>query len=467
MKRITYLIFPLLCFLGCKKAEFLDRNYNQSNIVPSTLSDFEAILDTDVELNASGNTTRGPIPGLGEAGSDDYYLLDADFNGSLRSLKAQNYYIWDKHPYDGTVPYDWVWPYKVVFYANTVLDGLQNVARTESNATDYDRIKGSALFIRAHTFYQLAQVYAPPYNEATASSDLGIPLRLTAEVEEKISRATLKATYDKIIEDLETSLGLLPDQPIIKTRPGKQASYALLARVFQSMRKYDQSQKYVNLSLAINNELLDYNTVNSSLTYPFSPGAHQHKEVIFACKIISDPYFTFPFRPDIAYIPADLYDLYNDGDLRKTVFFGTRNGLIFYKGSYDGKVHCFGGIATDELFLIRAENSAREGKLSEALTDINLLLESRWDKNKTFIPLSSNDQEEVLNIVLTERRKELIFRALRWTDLRRLNMEGKNISLQRTVNGETYFLPPNDPRYTYPIPDEVISFNPGMPQNER
>lgn len=466
MKTLLYITLFLLLSIGCKRGDFLDEKPNQSNIVPMTLTDFDAILDRDIELNASGNTTRGPVPGLGEAGSDNYYLLDADYSGKLLP-KQQNYYIWKKDPYDGSVVNDWVYPYKVVFYANTVLDGLENVERTSLNSQDFDRIKGSAIFIRSHAFYQLAQVFAPPYNNETALSDWGIPLRLTAEVEERIVRSNLRETYDKIVEDLKTSASLLPDFPAIKTRPSKRAAYALLARVFQTMRNYSESQKYVNLSLLINSELLDYNTVDATLTYPFRGGAQNHKEVIFACKIVGDPVTAYTFRSNIAYIPSDLYDLFSDFDLRKKVFFGKRNGLISYKGSYDGQANCFGGLATDELYLIRAENNAREGKLDEALMDINTLLINRWDKNQTFVPLSSTDPEQVLNFVLTERRKELLFRGLRWTDLRRLNMEGRNISLNRTINGQTYILQPNDPRYTYPIPTEVISFNPDMPQNKR
>lgn len=466
MKTFIYIFILFASLTACNRSEFLDEKPNQSNVVPKTLADFEAILDRDVELNASGNTTRGPVPGLGEAGSDNYYLLDADFNGRV-SPKAQNYYTWAKEPYDGTGVYDWIFPYKVVFYANNVLDGLEQVERTTDNMRDFDRIKGSALFIRAHTFYQLAQVFAPPYNESTATSDWGIPLRLTAEVEEKLFRPTVQETYDKIIEDLKASVELLPDIPAIKTRPSKQAAYGLLARVYQTMQNYSESQIYADQCLGINNELLDYNTVDASLAYPFRGGAQNHKEVIFACKIVADPLLNYSFRSNIAYVDLDLYDDYEDEDLRKNVFFGLRNGLPFYKGSYDGQLLSFGGIAIDEIYLIRAENHARGGNLEAALNDINTLLKSRRDQNTTFVPFISDNENEVMDIVLNERRKELIFRGLRWTDLRRLNLEGRNIELRRLVNGQEFILPPNDPRYTYPIPHEVISFNPDMPQNER
>jgi len=55
-------------------------------------------------------------------------------------------------------------------------------------------------------------------------------------------------------------------------------------------------------------------------------------------------------------------------------------------------------------------------------------------------------------------------RTLRYTDLKRLNKEGANITLTRFIKGQTYTLLPNDPRYALPIPDDVIQVS-GMPQN--
>ena len=69
--------------------------------------------------------------------------------------------------------------------------------------------------------------------------------------------------------------------------------------------------------------------------------------------------------------------------------------------------------------------------------------------------------------VLTERRKELLMRGLRWTDLRRLNRDSRfAVTLSRTVQGQEYLLPPGDPRYTLLIPNEVI-VNSGIAQNSR
>jgi hypothetical protein len=98
--------------------------------------------------------------------------------------------------------------------------------------------------------------------------------------------------------------------------------------------------------------------------------------------------------------------------------------------------------------------------------DLNTLLTARYHAG-AFSPLSAASAAEALVLVLKERRKELLFRGLRWSDLRRFNLEkGKEVTLERQLNGTVHTLPPNDPRYVLPIPDIVIQLG-GIPQNQR
>ncbi len=112
-----------------------------------------------------------------------------------------------------------------------------------------------------------------------------------------------------------------------------------------------------------------------------------------------------------------------------------------------------------------AESYIRKGNIVEGLAKLNELSEKRW-KIGTFIPFSASTQEDALEIVLTERRKELILRGLRWTDIKRLNLQGKNIVLNRNVNGQSYNLQPNDLKYAIAIPEDIIKLT-GMQQNPR
>lgn len=444
-------ILGILFFAACKKSDFLNSKPDQSLVVPTTLKDFQGILDNDRYMNGAGN--NGIIPSLGEIGADNYYLADADYVSNLMQ-NEQNEYIWAKQVYPGIDVVDWNQAYRSVFYSNIVLEGLSKINITTDQQTIWNNLEGSALFYRAHMFYQLAQVFAPPYNENSASTDLGIPLRLGTQVNDEIQRASIQQTYDKIIADLKSALALLPRDPLYKTRPSSIAVFGLLARVYQTMQNYDSAFAYANNYLQLKNTLLDYNN------YISNPIPRFNDEVIFNC-LLSVP---APIRYN--YVDTVLYSSYDLNDLRKTLFFGSRGGKPNFGMSYDG-FQPFGGIATDEVYLIRAECYARKGNTNAALTDLNALLNKRW-KSGTFTPYTATDANDALRQILSERRKELVWRALRWTDLRRLNKDPQfAITLKRIIQGQAYTLPPNDLRYVYPIPDNVISFNPGMPQNPR
>lgn len=467
MKKINYkchvhfLLYILFLFSSCTKSKFLSAVPDQSLIVPSTLEDLQALMDNDLVINGSGN--YGIVPSLGEVASDNYYCSDNVFTTRLSAM-YQNAYLWKEKIYTNEVVFDWDFPYRVVFYSNVVLEGLKGIKVTSVNQSAWDNIEGEALFNRAHMFYQLAQVFAPPYDQGKASSLLGIPLRLEADIGEKITRATLQQTYDQIISDLKDAAALLPVRPLYKTRPSKPAAYALLARVYQTMENYETSLLYADSCLALDDSLLDYNTVDTSSQRPF---ARFNSEVIFNCTLQSTD--NVPFLPYIGgLVDSMLYQSYEPGDLRRPIFFkDLGNGGFTFIGTYDGNTFPFGGIATDEVYLIRAECYARTGNVSAAMEDLNTLLEKRY-RLGAFTPLTAATSQEALELVLSERRKELCFRGLRWTDLRRLNQEPDfAVSLKRMIDGQAYTLPPNDPRYTYPIPDDVIGFNPNMSQNKR
>ncbi len=122
-------------------------------------------------------------------------------------------------------------------------------------------------------------------------------------------------------------------------------------------------------------------------------------------------------------------------------------------------------MTTDEVYLIRAECLARLGQKDAALADLNILMKKRWRNTVTYPIIVAADATEALNRILVERRKELLRRGLRWTDLRRLNKEPQYaVTITRVVNGITYTLEPNSYKDTFPIPDDIIAAT-GMQQN--
>jgi len=171
-----------------------------------------------------------------------------------------------------------------------------------------------------------------------------------------------------------------------------------------------------------------------------------------------------------ARVDTGLLALYNEGDLRKIVFFHAApevDGSQLFKGSYDGSdTGIFVGLTTGETLLIRAEAAVRLGKIEEALSSLNTLLNKRWSKN-SFSPITETNPDRLLKIILQERRKELAFRGRRWADLKRLNLDASSsTTLKRIIEGRTYILEPNSLKYAIKIPKTVIDLS-GMTQNQR
>lgn len=444
---IILLICTCLWCGGCKK--YLDAKPSQGLVVPTTLADLQALLDYYPKMNNFD-------VGAGEFSADDYYLTGEDWN--TLSEYDRRLYTWEKDYVFNPGYNDWRVSYETVYYANTVLEAVENIQEVPLNKTERDNVKGQALFFRGKKYLEMAFIWAKAYDSQTAAQDLGMPLRLHTDFNVPSTRASVQQTYEQVLNDLKGAAALLPVTPKHKMRPSKPAAFALLARAYLSMRQYDQAGAYADSCLQLYQTLTDYNTVNANASFPFAAFG---PEVIFDSRIGIPP----PIIGGKARIDSTLYNSYHANDLRKMVFFKSMgSGVYAFKGTYNGQT-LFSGVASDEVYLMRAECFARQGKVAEAMGDLNNLLKNRWKKG-LFTPLEAADGAAALSLILTERRKELLTRGLRWMDIKRLNKEGAGISLQRVINNTVYQLPANDLRFALPLPEDILELT-GMEQNPR
>lgn len=452
---IRFLVIPILCMVfatACEKG-WLEAKRDLNSVLPQSLDDLEALLNS-----YAVDPIAHEYAGMVSACDDDFYVD----NEQLKAYGEKNFnlYTWAPiiYPVADDPVSEWNNSYMQVLYANVVLEKLARIARDAGNADRWDNIKGGALFFRAKAFYNLARCFAPPY-DINAATALGIPLRLTSDPNPVSKRASLMETYDQITGDLKQAVSLLTLAPNTKINASKQAAYGMLARVYLSMREYDKAGSYADSSLQIHSTLIDYNTVHpgEDNSYPFE---EFNEEVIFHSYLM--PLYLAP-HASIGKADTVLFAFYDEHDLRKSLFFRANMG---FRGNYSGSSFKFGGLATDEILLIRAECRARAGNSEGALDDLNRLLRHRY-VDGGYKPYVGMQGDELLRLILKERRKELLHRGLRWDDLRRLNQEaGYETTLVRVLDSVRYELPPNDPRYTLPIPMEVIKAT-GMLQNVR
>jgi len=429
--------------IACNKNKYLEIDPSGNFSTINTLADCQSLLNN--------KDLFGENPVLGEISSDGYYIDTNIWN--FLSTSEQNAYTWQVDIFEGqrNVP-DYSIPYAQVHIANQVLTALARIKVSDVQQSEKNNIEGIAYFFRAYAFYNLLQLFAGPYESSTATSDNGIALPLTPDINEIYSRASMQASYDRVITDLQNAKKGLIDK-VYRDQPSKPAVDAMLARVFLSMREYHKAGAYADSCLQNYDKLMNYSSLNLSQP-PTIP--YLNDEILYYSNMRNNNGIILRSINRYSIIDTVLYGSYADNDLRKVVFFSIYpNNLPGYKASYTGNQFAFSGLATDEVYLIRAECKARAGDVQGALKALNTLLSSRF-KPGTFQPYNASTPQGALQLILEERRKELVCRGLRFTDLRRLNKEGAGIMLNRIVNSKTYRLAPNDLRYTLPIPDDAI-----------
>ncbi|ANH80008.1 hypothetical protein A8C56_02565 [Niabella ginsenosidivorans] len=458
MKIIVSVIRAFYCFAAlaflASCSRFLDKKADSSIDTPNSIQVLQALLDNSDVFNIS------ITPAFGEASADDYFVEET----TLKTLEERlsSIYTWNPIPYKYSN--DWSACYTTVYYANLCLESIEKIPRNPANESQWDYIKGAALFHRAYAFLNLAWTFSKAYDEASANTDMGIDLRLQSDFKVPSKRSSVAETYERIISDAKASLIYLPDSTNHVFRPSRAAASGLLARAYLSMRNYDSAFKYADICLSIKSDLLDYNTVTDN-DNPFSNTAYNGETIFYSSMNFSSPQELLERNYGRAMIDTLLYSQYDENDLRKTLFFISNGSYFEFKGMYSvGVSRYFTGIALDEIYLIHAECSVRLGRSQIALKDLNELLRKRWNKDDAYKELALNDDKEVLALVLKERRKELLMRGLRWADIKRLNKEGANIVPARFVDGAVIELPVNDSRYALPLPDDIINIT-GMQQN--
>jgi starch-binding outer membrane protein, SusD/RagB family len=461
LKYIIHLVALMaLSGVACTK-DALNQKPDATIAIPTTISDFQQMLD-GLEGGAISNA-----PGLfsyrslGDYLSDELTVTDNNYNTYFKGTPfVAGVVTWDKNMFSSLTSTngcrEWDNQYKIILSTNVALEGLSKIAVTGSNRSSWNLAEGIALFIRGQLFYNLAQFWAKPYNAATASTDPGIVLRTHSDASAASVRSTVKESYDQILNDLKDALPLLPNTSsentqLSKVRPSKAAAYGALARTYLAMGDSVNMEKYADSALQLYSTLMDYN----SLSY-FS---NFNAEMVYSSVDFGGtPAGQYgPWNIDTNFIKS-----YDADDLRKTLFFvnsAYAGGYVFI-GDYSGN-YAFTGIAVDELYLLRAEGNARLSNTADALADLNTLLVKRY-KSGTFVPRTAVDAGDALAQVITERRKELVMRGCRWTDLRRLNTDSRfAVTLSRKLLGVSYTLPPNDSRYTLQIPAYIISASNG------
>jgi tetratricopeptide (TPR) repeat protein len=498
---LLFLITSIFGLQSCKK--FLDEKPSKStSLVVSNTEQLSALLNNYSQFYQQGNRTA-------IYSSDNFGLTTEIYKArpGTFTMAAIEFALWDIEnlPNDGREGF-WSGEYKKIFYANMVLANLDRVTGSQE---EKDILKAESHFIRAYSYFELANTYCLPYTEANKNAQ-GLPLKTTVSFEEPLVRAPLSEVYNLIESDLEEALKmkvkLVQNGKARHWRANLPAVNGFAARYYLQRNNYTEALKYANLALDEYSTLVDYNTemrYGKDQTVLVDGGTSNQKSVKIVYPYTHDNqtdmtdmigwkeflYFRMLYHESWWYIPSqELLNLYDsDNDLRYKYHYVQNysydRGMINPSFSYPGYIFFYkdrvpSGPTTAEMYLIKAECLARTDKVPDAISAVNMLHIKRM---KTGTPaLTASNKDQAIKVILEERRREMPF-SMRWFDLRRFNNNdypGDDVVLNRTffpyttanVNGSespiNYTLEKNSTRYAAPIPQtEIISSQGVIQQN--
>ncbi|HQU94641.1 MAG TPA: RagB/SusD family nutrient uptake outer membrane protein [Saprospiraceae bacterium] len=406
-------------------------------------------------FKTKGDVERGVLGAYNSLQALSYYgrtyitfsdLASDNYIHPLNATSTEYAEIDNNHilPENASVDGMWTSIYDGLNVANNVISKIPTLnflTQEEKN-----KALGELYFLRALNHFNLLNYFG------------GVPLKLKPTVglsDINAARNSVDEVYQSIIEDLTFASQNLSNNSSLKNRASQSAANALLARVYLYKKDYNNAALYA--SKVINEggySLLD--------NYGDIFATDESKESIFEVDFtpldrnrIAE--YNFPLtkngRGEVAPDPA-FVSSYSPNDTRYAATFAF-SGNVPYVIKYDDLSTGSDNIIVlrlAEMYLIRAEANAKlNGNPSEILADIN-----RVRQRAGLADLTTNNVNELIVAIETERRFELAFEGQRWFDLVRT---GRAIDVLPNVN-ENYQL-------LFPIPQSELltNTNPGMKQN--
>ncbi|MEG2556234.1 MAG: RagB/SusD family nutrient uptake outer membrane protein [Odoribacter sp.] len=450
-----------LAFLSGGCSNFLDE-IDKDKLIPENVGHYSAVLLEEF-------SRKFPIESSVDFMTDN--IVENPNVAEERRSSFKTVYTWkaeielDENNEGVAVNRAWGECYEDIAIANYVLELIDD---GQGSVQEKQFVKGEAHFVRAYCYFNLVNLYSVPYNQETASKDLGVPLRTGTTVEQVYHRASVKKCYEQIEKDLLEAKRLIKESGMVKSKwhPSETVCDLLLSRVYLYTCRWQLAIDYAS-------EVMKRKQLSRVVSQ--SPLITEDKEEVIytACKL---PYFDLVIFEKGWQVTPELVSLYLAGDARKESFFKystTWRTYISVKQEHSFTKMGTYSMRVSEAYLNRAEAYSMLGQHQSARTDMVNLLNYRFlnaSKVEQIVPTTN-----LLEFTLTERRKELCFEEHhRWFDLRRMKVRPyiKHEYTQTDIEGgnsgtSTYTLPPNDLNYTLPIPLEEREKNPLIKNNER
>jgi len=383
----------------------------------------------------------------------------------------------------------WRGPWPGILSCNLV---IQNVPDINMDETLRNRVIGEAKFLRANYYFILVRYFGDVPLITTPQS--------TTDTNYYPSRVDKQQIYNLIVQDLKDAIDLLPTRDTYTGadvgRASKGSAVGLLAKVYLTLGDYADviplCQQVTSMGYSLNADYMNN----------FDPAHKNGPESLFEVQYSGQTTYgffddlnqaswasTFMGPRNTTFVAGaygwnqptqEFVDSYEPGDKRK-------NQTILYEGcpDFNGNVYSstysttgynvrkflvptsvspqyntssedFPVLRYADVLLMQAEALNETGKTAEAEAPLNQVRE------RAGLPdIHGENQADMRNTILHERRMELAFEGDRWFDIVRVNNGQYGLDFLHSI-GKTNATAKN---LLLPIPQVEIDANPNLQQN--
>lgn len=459
-----------------------------------TLSDAEQTLTGIYTAYMSGALYSGYLTLCPDIQADLVYAVQGNTNtyGTL--------WQWDIRSTNSEIEAVYAALYRIIgrcnFYLDKV-DGLRASLTDDAEIQYLDYYTGEVYCARALAYSELIKCFCKAYDPATAETELGVVLADSYSGEKPAKRASLKESYEFVINDLKKAEEMLDEENDGYDAPyfTNASAHAIHARTALYMQDWDAAVEHATVLVESDAFALasarSYVTADQTyLQYMWTNDASF--EGIWRIGYTATSYgaaqgsvflnFTTDYTyyyPD--YVPAQwVLNLYSSGDMRYNAYFANAQTgyphqlvwplLIKYYGNEAlmqnmiYHVNMPKPLRLAEQYLIRAEAYCRKGNYSAASADLTSLREARFSTGGSISVNAGNWQETISD----ERVRELYMEGFRLHDLKRW---GKGFERtpqsQSQSEGSSLKIEADNPLFVWPIPNhEIVSPGSQIQPNE-
>ena len=373
----------------------------------------------------------------------------------------------------------WSYAYYTIARANNVINNLDDKVGVDATQQQVNNVKAEALFIRALCYFDLVITYCQPYNyNATEDDKMGVPLVLVTE-NGKPARDSKENVYQQIVADLLQAESIMADDYVRSgvtdkaATPTKPAIQALLSRVYLYMNKWQEAANYA--TKVINNKKYELAPADAYAAMFSAATAPEGGEIIF--EVYGSDKNEYWDNSGWAHLPymtttddqgshgdvcatKDLYDLYSEGDVRKSMF--KQHGNDYFPTKYSGKPKDSDPKYTNipilrlsEMYLNRAEAIINGASVQGVTAESDL-------RKIATVRGASQTAAATKQGVFDERRRELAFEGHITADYARCNKSMTRKDFDDSKNKDVAF-----PSYMWalPIPNRECTANPNVAPN--